>query len=107
MAQRISEYLEINDVSGQKVIQCTKCKHVFGTATDSYKDRALVDERPTTSAGPTHHATDQFVLREFYCPGCATMLEVEMCLKGAPYLRDFVLAESRCVSKGRKSSKKS
>jgi acetone carboxylase gamma subunit len=93
MEQRISEYLEIQDVSGQRVIQCTKCKYVFCPATDNYKDWALVNELPPTQAGPIHHETDQFVLREFYCPGCATMLEVEMCLRGAPYIRDFVLGD--------------
>ena len=29
-------------------------------------------------------------IREFICPGCATLLEVEACAPGYPVLHDFV-----------------
>jgi len=88
--RRISEYLESSDVSGQQVIRCVKCRHVFGPIKESYKEHAIVSERPPRQAGPRHDGIEQFVLREFYCPGCATMLDVEMCRKGEPIIRDFI-----------------
>ncbi len=92
MGRRIAEYLQIEDASGQRVIRCAKCAHVLCPSTDNYKDYALMSERPPTVAGPRHHQSEQFVLREFYCPGCATMLDVEMCLKGAPFVQDLAVA---------------
>ncbi len=89
MAQRISEYLEIEQVSGERLIQCIKCQHAFCPDTENYKDHALVFEGSPNRAGPRHSGVDPYILREFYCPGCATMLDVEMCTKGAPFVRDF------------------
>ena len=91
MRQRIGEYLVIDDSSGEATVQCAKCQHVFCPATENYKEHALMSENPLTKAGPNYSETERFILREFYCPGCATMLEVEMCLKGSPFLWDVQL----------------
>ena len=88
MKQRISEYLVITDSSGKALVQCEKCQYAFCPPTENYKNHALMGEYPPTKAGPDYPETDRFVLREFYCPGCATMLDVEMCLKDAPFVWD-------------------
>lgn len=86
MKRRMSEYLEIDDSSGREMIQCGKCKHVFGPVTENYKTHAVMSEYPLDKAGPAYfyRPSERFVLREFYCPGCATMLDVEMVLKDLP-----------------------
>jgi len=91
MRQRINEYLVIDDSSGEAKVECTKCHHVFCSAKENYKDYALMSENPLTKAGQNYAKTDRFILREFYCPGCATMLDVEMCLKGSPFIWDVQL----------------
>jgi acetone carboxylase gamma subunit len=48
-------------------------------------------ERPLSVLGPLMSKTERFVLREFYCPGCATMAEVEMILKDLPFIREIQL----------------
>lgn len=91
MKQRINEYLLIDDSSGEPKVQCTKCQHVLCSAKENYKEHALVSENPLTKIGPQYSKTRRFILREFYCPGCATMLDVEMCLKGSPPIWDVQL----------------
>lgn len=63
---------------------------ITGPTTESYKEHAIVCELPPRVAGPRHNGTEQFVLREFYCPGCATMLEVETTRKGDPMIKDII-----------------
>lgn len=86
MTRRMTEYLEIDNSSGKEIIQCNKCKYVFCPVTENYKNFALASENPLSKAGPEYfyRPSDRFVLREFYCPRCATLLDVEMVLKGLP-----------------------
>lgn len=88
MNQRIGEYLEIDGSSGQPEMKCRKCGHGLGPATENYKTHALIHERQLNALGPTYSDTQRFVFREFYCPGCATLLCVDMTLKGSPILWD-------------------
>jgi len=91
MAQRIGEYLEVGNSSGKKVIKCRKCGHVFCPVTENYKEYALVSEVPLTKLGSMYSDTDRFIFREFYCPGCATLLCVEMTVKDLPCIWDTQL----------------
>jgi len=94
---RIHEYLEIvQKEDGQKVIRCIKCGHEFCDARENYKNRCLLWERDldgfplrTPISGDkmfTHY-------QEFICPGCGTLLEVDMICpeldKDAPILWDI------------------
>ena len=75
MTMRMGEYLVV-DASGKKpIIRCRKCEHPFCPGTENYKNAK----------------TKRFILREFYCPKCATMLVVEMCLKDEPFVFDAQL----------------
>ena len=91
MKRRMGEYLEVDDSSGESMIQCTKCKHVFCPVTENYKNYALINEVPLSRAGPLYSTTERFVLREFCCPGCATLLDVNTALKGSPIIWDLQL----------------
>jgi N-methylhydantoinase B len=90
--ERLSEYLELVEEGGRKVIRC-RCGYTIGPATDNYKKHALKNESPLKAAGP--HANPhnigggKFVFRRFCCPGCLVLLGTEIALKGAPFLWDI------------------
>ena len=79
--RRIHEYVEVAKLgSGRTVMRCCKCAHVFGPATENYKDgavRRVVDFKdwldfPLPNGGPF---LAEF--HEYFCPGCATQIAVE------------------------------
>lgn len=84
---RMTEYLEIAD----NVVRCLTCGGPISPLHRNYKEFVPVRQRPLTEAGAWRTPTDTFVLREFYCPYCATMLDVEMVHKEDPFLYDVFL----------------
>jgi len=72
--------LEIAEVKGEKVCRCLKCGYFLCPITQDYKDFALKNEAPIFKAQPGYLAskTGKFVLREYYCPQCGAMFEVNM-----------------------------
>lgn len=87
----MTEYLELAGA----VVQCRKCARVISPVGQNYKEFVPVRERPLTVAGAWRSPTNDFLLREFYCPGCGTMLDVEMTHRDDPILWDVDLAASR------------
>ncbi|MEV7046299.1 hydantoinase B/oxoprolinase family protein [Amycolatopsis sp. NPDC051061] len=84
-------YLHVVDEPGTgPVIRCARCSHEICAADADWKDHVPHREAPLAEAGPVHRDTGECVLREFYCPGCAAMLEVEMARPGDPPLHDRV-----------------
>lgn len=88
MNKRVNEYLRIDEIGGQKVIKCAKCQYAFCAATQNYKEHALMKESSPAEAGTFYKDSKRFVFREFYCPQCATLFDVEVRLKGQPFLWD-------------------
>ena len=85
---RIHYYLDINR---NKKIECRKCGRVICDASENYKKhipRAEVwpdqipGERPCKDEALT-------LYYEYYCPGCFTLLDVEVAEKGSPPLWDI------------------
>lgn len=73
---RIHEYLEIDK---EKKIRCIKCGHIFCNADQNYKSYALKAERLGSTIGSRMIQEGTFTrYHEFYCPGCLTMLEVDV-----------------------------
>ncbi len=91
---RIAENLQLVSDGDSRVVACYRCGHVYGPATDNVKEHARMKTFPITKAGPMLNpwrAVDDFELREFYCPGCATMICVELNRTGEPILWDMAL----------------
>ncbi len=63
--------------AGLRYWQCRKCDHVLGEASLDWKDYALKHSAPLTKAQPSEFAskTDDFQLREHYCPNCGVLFE--------------------------------
>ncbi len=79
---RIHEYLEIvPKEDGTRVIRCTKCGHEFCGAAENYKEYALLWERNLDDIPLRRPISgDEMFTRyhEFICPGCGTLLEVDL-----------------------------
>ncbi|MDP2952296.1 MAG: acetone carboxylase subunit gamma, partial [Chloroflexota bacterium] len=84
---RIHYYLEIDD---RKNIKCLKCGQVICAASENYKEHVPRAETwPDEIPGERPTRENALVLYyEYYCPGCSTMLDVELAEEGAPPLWD-------------------
>jgi N-methylhydantoinase B len=92
---RLSEVLFYDTSSDQVVYRC-RCGHVLGPADMPYKRLAAQARFPVQHIGPEvnpHNVGDgRFELREFYCPGCFTLLEVEIARPTSSILDDARLS---------------
>lgn len=94
---RITEYLDLD--LDQELWLCNRCDRALGPASEPYKRGCLVYDRdPTTLYPPMPRHGEAFApdptwcrIVEFYCPGCATMLEVEVLPPGHPITNDIDL----------------
>ncbi len=97
-ATPFTEHLDIGKRGGKLVTFCRRCGRVLGQAQDNYKAHVRLAEYSLGRAGPAFASlggNTQFVFREYYCPGCATLLEAEVNLKGSPPRWDVRLAPQR------------
>ena len=85
---RIHYYLEIDR---DKKIRCLKCGHVICDASQNYKNNVPRAEVWPDEIPGQHPSRDEAiaVYYEYYCPGCYTMLDVELAERGAPPLWDI------------------
>lgn len=81
--------------AGKMAIHCTKCGHEIGPCNEPWKPRAVLRERPMREISPTYTTGPDVQLREFFCPGCLTLLDSETALPGDPFLNDIVYAGDR------------
>ena len=92
---RITEYLDI-DVDSEMWC-CHKCNAELISGLENYKRGCLVYARdPSTLYPPAGEARSTYAANpdwcrfvEFYCPGCGTMLEVEVLPPGHPITWDI------------------
>lgn len=90
-SQRMGEYLEIVKAGSESVVRCQKCGRQLCRSGQDYKDFVRMAEYPLTRASPRNSRTRRFVLRESCCPGCGTLLDVEMSLKDAHPVHSYRL----------------
>jgi N-methylhydantoinase B len=95
---RLSEALYYQSNAGAPVYRC-RCGHVLGAADVPYKQLTAQARFPVQRIGPevnpNHIGGERFELREFYCPGCYTLLEVEIARPADPVLDDARLDLAR------------
>jgi N-methylhydantoinase B len=83
------EYLEIVEHEGEKFIRCKKCSSILCSATQNYKTGAIQREVPPIKVTPYSVNTEEFVARQYYCPGCATLLSTDVVRSDEPILWDL------------------
>ena len=90
----IGEHLFIVQKGRKRITKCD-CGHEFGDYKKNWKLSALInvrrDEQSLREIYPSNDIChpDWMELREFICPGCAALLEVEACPPGYPIVHDF------------------
>ena len=74
-------------------LRCARCNHVFGPRGEDPKLHAVVAERSITDSSElnSYGATEDLVLREFYCPGCGAMVAANVQRHGDPVMREITL----------------
>jgi len=95
----LDHHLAIDD---DGTVVCTRCSHSLGAADENYKAYAVRKDRPITDANPLIvdpriFIDDEVVFRQYFCPGCATLLENEVILASSEPVWDkrlFVGAEA-------------
>jgi len=81
--------LFIVEKGGERVVRC-RCGHDFGDYRINWKLAALIHVRDTPETlrevyrGSEQPDLSWMQLREYYCPGCGTQLEVEAVPRGCP-----------------------
>jgi N-methylhydantoinase B len=84
--QRINEYLQIK---GEEV-QCLYCGALVAPRGTHWKDAVPRRSLPTRAGGPNREGGDRFLLCQFYCPSCATLLETEVLQQGEAVTHDRI-----------------
>lgn len=90
----IGEYIRVSDGTAA----CNRCQTEFTAVSENFKNGLAVREFPIERAGPHYVDLSRFiaddesmVFREYYCPGCATMLFTETAREGEPPVNEFEL----------------
>jgi N-methylhydantoinase B len=82
LLRRVHEYVEIAKLGdGSIVSRCTKCKHVYAGQEESYKYgavRRIVAANKWSEQPLPDGAALLAELHEYFCPGCATQVDVEI-----------------------------
>ena len=89
---RMLDNLEVVRANGSAILRCFKCRYTLCASNDNYKHYALVRESPIARAQPAYLAPgdNPFLLREYFCPQCAAMFEVDMLQEGDEPLRNVL-----------------
>ena len=103
---RVSEYLVLKpsaELSGKNRnharMHCRMCDSAICGMTENYKDAVIQRRLPVSAAGSMMNDPGLYVdagieLRQFVCPGCGTLLEMEVACESDSVLRDIELAPS-------------
>lgn len=91
----LAEHLYVVEKEGAKIVKAF-CGHEFGDYRENWKEKALVYVRDTREKmnelfpGPRACDPEKMHLREFICPRCGELLEVEAVPPGFPVIFDFL-----------------
>lgn len=72
--------------------QCCWCGHTFPSTRGHWKDQAARREDDTLAAGRFRESVTDMVLRQLFCPTCATLLDSEIALADDSPLYDRISA---------------
>lgn len=91
----LTTHLFIVKKGGKYPVKCT-CGHEFCDYRENWKTSALIHVRADEESlseiwpGPKAPDPDKNEVREFYCPGCGSQLEVDAVPPGYPILLNFL-----------------
>jgi N-methylhydantoinase B len=82
---RVLENLEAVGAAKNRVWRCVRCSSELGPAKEDYRQFVLRRELPIHRGQPRELAPkrwDQYRIREYFCPSCGVMFEVDSVQKG-------------------------
>lgn len=91
----VGEHLSIVQKNDDRIVKCD-CGHEFGDYRENWKLQALIRVRDDVESIEEIYSTtdpcdpEWMEIREFICPGCLTLLEVEAAPPGYPIVFDFL-----------------
>ena len=78
MRHPLRENLEIADATGTDWIFCSRCRFQYCRADQDWREFCKVRLLPPANAGSLMSILDgQYLLRQFYCPACAALLDTD------------------------------
>lgn len=92
-SKKLGYHLEQVATEGTEAVVCSECQEQLCEAGENYKLHALSQIFPMEEAGPLLNDPDVYVddemeFRQYYCPGCATLLENEVILSQLDPIHD-------------------
>jgi N-methylhydantoinase B len=92
----VTDTIEAVNREGTVSLRCTECSHRYCDYTSDFKLAAVSRDMPLTSVSELNATglVDEIILREFYCPGCGTMVAMDVQRKSEPVLPEchFIVA---------------
>ena len=78
MRHPVRENLEITDASGTDTICCSRCRFQYCRADQDWREFCKTRLLPPRNAGDLMSLLDgEYLLRQFYCPSCAALLDTD------------------------------
>jgi N-methylhydantoinase B len=98
-AWKVGPGLEVVQEQGGAVLACESCGAVLSSLHGNWRDGALVNELRVEDGNrlcppPEQLIDDDFVLRQFACPGCARLMDGEVRRRAEPPIWDLRIAEA-------------
>jgi len=95
---QITDNLAIRKVNGGMHTCCAKCAADLGPIRENYKDHAVREDNPIQASNPhvgdwERFIDDRPVFRQFFCPGCGSLLENEISRADEAVLRDIEITK--------------
>ena len=89
----VTENIHMRSTKGRTVYCCAKCHTEIGQVGENYKEHCIrIDKHVSKSnlliGEPSRFIDDVPQFRQFVCPGCGTLIENEIAMKGEPLLMD-------------------
>ena len=86
-----SDALTLKKAGGRSTICCRACGAPLGAADKNWRDTAILREKPLRAlGGPYSTSAEELLVRQFFCGGCAALLDTEIALPGEPFLDDRI-----------------
>ncbi len=103
-----TENLGVRREAGTMHYCCAKCATDLGAVAGNYKENCLREDNTILHAVPLSGDPQRYIdahpeFRQFFCPGCGTLIENEVALTGEPLLRDLEVTGDALAAVGRAS----
>ena len=88
----LNAYLSVHADGHDTICRCEVCDAELGKIVSGYKDVAHERRRPVSDLGVrVSGADEEFEVREYSCPSCGVLLDVEVAKIDDPILQDSVV----------------